>query len=342
MSSEDAANPVQCAVLGAGSFGTCLAILLAEKGYAVDLWARDPAVAEAINRHRRNPRYLTDHRLPETIRATSDLEAAISGKDVVVSVVPSHGVREVWERAAASVSPQTLIISGSKGIEVGTGLLTSQVLEETLPAPLGERVVVLSGPSFAREIAEKRPTGVAVACRDETYAIAAQSILSLPIFRCYSQTDTIGVELGGALKNVIAIAVGCLDGMELGLNARATLITRGLAEMTRLGTRLGANPVTFLGLSGVGDLVLTCTGDLSRNRSVGLAVGRGSPVAEVLGALDQVAEGVLTTRSAYELARKHDVDMPIVEETYRVLHEGKDPRVAMRDLMHRQLKSESE
>ena len=335
-------NPVPCAVLGAGSFGTCLAILLAEKGCNVELWARDPKLADAINRHHRNPRYLSDFRLPDSVHATGSLETALRGKEVVLSVIPSHGVREVWSQALRYVEPDALIISASKGIEVGSGKLVSQILEDVLPVELCERLVVVSGPSFAREIAERRPTGASVACRNESFAIAAQAILSSPIFRCYSSTDVIGVELGGALKNVIAIAVGCVDGMELGLNTRAALITRGLAELTRLGAHLGANPVTFLGHSGVGDLVLTCTGDLSRNRGVGLEIGRGRPVEEVLGGLTQVAEGVRTTLSAYELSRKHGVDMPITEETYLVLYEGKNPQIAMRDLMHRQLRSEFE
>jgi glycerol-3-phosphate dehydrogenase (NAD(P)+) len=280
--------------------------------------------------------------LPASIRATASLEEALAGKEVIVSVVPSHGVRRVWEQAAPHVDPEALIISGSKGIEVGSGLLVSEVLAEVLPQGSRERLVVLSGPTFAREIAEKRPASACVACANESYAIAAQSILSSPLFRCYSNTDVIGVELAGALKNVIAIAVGCCDGMQLGLSARAALITRGLAEMRRLGERLGAQPVTFLGLAGVGDLVLTCTGDLSRNRWVGLEIGRGRSVEDVLGSMTEVAEGVRTAQSAFDLAQKHGVDMPITEAVYSVLHQGKDPRLAIRDLMSRQLRSELE
>jgi len=335
-------NPVPCAVLGAGSFGTCLAVLLAEKGYAVDLWARDAAIAEGVNRHHRNPRYMPEARLPESVRATTDLDAALGGKEVVISAVPSHGVREIWSRAAAALEDGALVVSATKGIENGTGRLMSQVLEDVLPASAHERIVVLSGPSFAPELLERRPTSACVACRNESFAIAAQAILSSPVFRCYSNTDVIGVELGGALKNVIAIAVGAADGLDLGHNTRAALITRGLAEIRRLGESLGAQPVTFLGLSGVGDLVLTCTGDLSRNRRVGLEIGRGRPVAEVLAELPQVAEGVRTTRSAHELAQKHGVEMPITEEVYRVLYEFKEPRGALRDLMTRQLRSEHE
>ncbi|MFQ5514161.1 MAG: NAD(P)H-dependent glycerol-3-phosphate dehydrogenase [Myxococcota bacterium] len=337
-----ATNPVRCAVLGAGSFGTCLALRLAQRDYAVDLWARDGAVVEAIRRHRRNPRYLKEFQLPENIRPTLSLDEALEAKEVVLSVIPSHAVRDVWTRAAPLLAPGALIISASKGIEVGTGKLVSQVLREILPAEACTRLVTLSGPSFALEIAQGRPTGVSLACANETYAIAAQSILSSPAFRCYTNPDVTGVELGGALKNVIAIAVGIGDGLGLGLNSRAALITRGLAEMTRLGQQLGAQPLTFLGLSGIGDLVLTCTGDLSRNRRVGLELGSGRKVDEVLDGLTQVAEGVRTTRSAYELARKHGVDMPITEQAYAVLYQGKDCRSAVRDLTHRQLRSERE
>ena len=335
-------NPVRVAVVGAGSFGTCLAILLAENNSAVDLWARDPALAEAINRHHRNPRYLTEFRLPETIRATASLETALGDKEIVLSVVPSHGVREVWAEAGRYTDPEALIVSASKGIEVGTGRLMSEVLEEVLPTGLGERVVVLSGPSFAREVAEGRPTALTVASRNESFAIAVQSLLSSPLLRCYSNTDVTGVELGGALKNVIAIAVGVADGMELGTNARAALITRGLAEITRLGAELGANPLTFLGLSGLGDLILTCTGDLSRNRRVGVEIGRGKKLEDVLAGLHQIAEGVRTARSAWELAQTHQVEMPITEAVYRVLYEGKDFRAAVREIMTRQLRSEHE
>ncbi len=335
-------NPLPCAVLGAGSFGTCLAMLLAEKGYAVELWSRDPRLAEAINRERRNPRYLSDFELPSGIRASASLEQALDGKELVLSVIPSHGTREVWSRAKDYLEPNAVLVSASKGLEVGTGLTVSQVLRQVLPESAHERIVVLSGPSFAHEVAARRPTNVSIACENEGFAIAAQSMLSSPLFRCYSNTDVIGVELGGALKNVIAIAVGVVDGMEVGLNTRAAVITRGLAEVTRLGVQLGADPRTFLGLSGVGDLTLTCTGDLSRNRQVGLEIGRGRKLDEILGGMNQVAEGVRTAKSAYELSQRLGVDMPITQESYLVLYEGKDHRQAMSDLMHRQLRSETE
>jgi len=299
-------------------------------------------VVDAIAKQRRNPRYLTDFSLPASVRATGSLEEALGDKELVVSVLPSHAVREVWQRAKALLRSDALVVSASKGIEVGTGKLCSEVLMEILPARLHDRLCFLSGPSFAREIAERRPTAVALAASNENYAVAAQALISSPLFRCYTNSDVIGVELGGALKNVIAIAIGVADGMQQGLNSRAALITRGLAEMTRLGVAMGANPVTFLGLAGVGDLVLTCTGDLSRNRRVGLEIGRGKKVAEVLAGLTQVAEGVRTAKSAYELAQKLGVDMPITTGVYLMLFEGKDPVEAAVELRSRQLKSESE
>ena len=335
-------NPIPVAVVGAGSFGTALCLVLADRGFSIDLWARSPGLAEAISSRHRNPRYLTQHRLPENVRATSSLERALEDKELVISALPSHAVREVWSKAGGSVAREALIVSGSKGIEVGTGRLMSQVLEDVLPESLATRLVVLSGPSFAREIAERRPTAVTLASRNETFAVAVQSMISSPRFRCYTTDDVIGVELGGALKNVIAIAVGISDGLGLGMNARASSITRGLAEITRLGERLGAQRATFQGLSGLGDLVLTCTGDLSRNRRVGLAIGRGERLEDALAGLHEVAEGVRTARSAYELARAHGVDMPITEAVYRVLHEGKDPTEAVRELTQRQLRREGE
>jgi glycerol-3-phosphate dehydrogenase (NAD(P)+) len=336
------ANPVRVGVIGAGTFGTCLAMMAGDQGHAVTLWAREPGVADAMNRHRRNPRYLTEFRLPEGVRGTADLEEAVRDQDLILFVIPSHAYRETWKRAAHCVRGEPLIVSATKGLEVGTGLLMSQVAREVLPSELHPRMISLSGPSFARELAEGRPSAVVLACGNEPYAIAAQALLSSSRLRCYTNPDVIGVELGGALKNVIAIAVGICDGMGMGLNARAALISRGLAEITRLGVRMGARPLTFLGLSGLGDLILTCTGDLSRNRRVGIAIGRGQGLEDVLAGLHEVAEGVPTARAAHELARKHEVDMPITEEVHRVLCEGKRPSEAGAALMSRQLRSEAE
>lgn len=315
-------------------------MLLAEQGCTIDLWARDKTVTEGINRHHRNPRYLREYRLPESVTATTQLEEALRGKELVLSVLPSHAVREIWEQARDWTSPDALVVSASKGIEVGTGLLMSQVLRQVLPGELRARLVFLSGPSFAREIAEGRATVVSLASDHENYALAAQSILSSERLRCYTNPDVLGVELGGALKNVIAIAVGMVDGLQAGQNARAAMITRGLGEITRLGVALGAQSETFRGLSGMGDLVLTCTGDLSRNRRVGLELGRGRKLGEILADLKEVAEGVLTTRSTRELARGLSLELPIVEAVYEVLYEDLEPREAGRRLMTRQLRSE--
>ncbi len=334
--------PIPVAVLGAGSFGTCLAMLCARE-HDVTIWARDPALAEAINREHRNPRYLSDVSLPESIRATADLAEAATGRELVICAVPSHGVREVMSAASKHLDPGAIPVSTVKGIEVETGLTMHQVLEAVLPPVLHPKIVCLSGPSFAREIADRRPTVVTLASREEAYAISVQTTLSCPWFRCYSHDDVIGVELGGALKNVIAIAVGISDGLGLGQNARAALMTRGLAEITRLGVRLGANPLTFLGLSGVGDLFLTCTGDLSRNRRVGFELGSGRKLEDITAEMNQVAEGVRTTRAACALARRNGLEMPIAEMVREVLDgELTDPGEAVARLMTRQLRSETE
>ena len=328
-------------VLGAGSFGTCLAVHCAGR-HDVVLWARSPEVADHINRERRNPHYLKDLPLPEGVRATSDLLDAVSDREILICAVPSHGVREVMGRAAGSLRPDALLVSTVKGIEEGSGLRVDQVLREVLPPALHPRLVFLSGPSFAREVADGRPTAVTLACREEPYAISVQESLSTARFRCYTSEDVIGAELGGALKNVIAIAVGICDGLDLGLNARAGLMTRGLREITRLGVQLGADPLTFLGLAGMGDLVLTCTGDLSRNRRVGLELASGRSLEEIVAGMQEVAEGVRTTRAACSLAAAHGVEMPISETVRRVL-DGELPAAgAVEYLMTRQLRSENE
>ena len=328
-------------VLGAGSFGTCLAMLCARE-HDVVLWARRAETADAINRERRNPHYLCDLRLPDGLRATADLEDALADRELVICAVPSHGVREVMGKAAPALRADAIVISTVKGIELETWMRMDQVLEELLPPALHPRLVFLSGPSFAREIADGRPTAVTLACRVESYAISVQQSISTPSFRCYTSSDVIGAELGGALKNVIAIAVGICDGLGLGLNARAGLMTRGLREITRLGTCLGADPMTFLGLAGMGDLVLTCTGDLSRNRRVGIELAAGRALEDIVGSMSQVAEGVRTTRAACALAGIHGVEMPISEGVRRVLDGELSPAAAVGELMSRQLRSENE
>ncbi len=329
------------AVLGAGSFGTCLAVLAARE-HDVTIWARDAATAEAIEHDRRNPRYLKDIELPPQIRATSDLESALSGRELVICAVPSHGVRDVMGRAGAVMHPEAVVVSTVKGIEVESGLTMNGVLREVLPDAFHPRLVSLSGPSFAREVAEHKPTVVTLACHEESYAISVQSELSCPWFRCYTSHDVIGVEVGGALKNVIAIAVGICDGLGKGMNARAAMMTRGLREITRLGEALGANPLTFQGLAGMGDLLLTCTGDLSRNRRVGLELARGRSLDEITTSMNQVAEGVKTTFAACALAERLGVDMPIARGIRAVLEGQIGPEAAGAELMTRQLKSEIE
>ena len=329
------------AVVGAGSFGTCLAMLCARENDVL-LWARDAEVVESINREHRNPRYLREVRLPDTLRATSDLEHALAGREMVICAVPSHSVRELMSRAAPHLTTDPIVVSAVKGIELETGMTMHQVLEDVLPAHHHARVVCLSGPSFASEIAQQLPTVVTLACHEEAYAISVQSTLSCPWFRCYSSTDVIGVEIGGALKNVIAIAIGIGDGQRMGHNSRAALMTRGLAEITRLGTRMGAKPATFLGLSGMGDLLLTCTGDLSRNRRLGLGLGEGRTIAEILDQMDGVVEGIGTTRAACQLGNRLGVELPIANQVRQVIDGELTPEEAGRALMTRQLRSEQD
>jgi glycerol-3-phosphate dehydrogenase (NAD(P)+) len=327
------------AVIGAGSFGTCLAHLCGREN-DVRLWARNADLADAINATRRNPRYLTEIELPATVRATCEMAEALEGSELVIVAVPSHSVREVMAAAAPHLSPEAILVSAVKGIEYETGMTMHQVLEDVLPEPHHPRIVCLSGPSFAHEVARQRPTVVTLACREEAFAISVQATLSCPWFRCYSHTDVIGVEIGGALKNVIAIAVGIGDGQQQGHNSRAALMTRGLAEITRLGVRLGAESSTFLGLSGMGDLLLTCTGDLSRNRRVGLALGSGRKLDDILAQMGEVAEGVRTTRAACRLGERVGVDMPISNMVRQVIDGDRTPAEAGHLLMTRQLRSE--
>jgi glycerol-3-phosphate dehydrogenase (NAD(P)+) len=328
-------------VIGAGSFGTCLALLCSRQG-DVTLWARDPRVAEAIQQNRRNPRYLRDVPLPDALHATNDLAEALSGSELVIFAVPSHSLRDVIAASAPHLSPGAILVSAVKGIELETGMLMHQVIEDVLPEDHHPRIVALSGPSFAEEIARQLPTVVTLACQEETYAISVQATLSCPWFRCYSSPDIVGVEVAGALKNVVAIAVGIGDGQRMGHNARAALMTRGLAEVTRLGTRLGADPTTFLGLAGMGDLMLTCTGDMSRNRRVGVGLGQGRSLDDVLAEVGQVVEGVPTTRAACRLAERLEVDLPIANMVRRVIDAELTPAEAGRALMTRQLRSETD
>jgi glycerol-3-phosphate dehydrogenase (NAD(P)+) len=333
--------PTPVAVLGGGSFGTCLAVLAARQHDAV-LWARDAEVVEGIAREHRNPRYLRDIPLPPTLRATLDLEEALRGRELVIVSVPSQALREMLARALPHLAPGAVLVATMKGIELETCMTMNQVFEDVLPEEFHPRVVYLSGPSFAREIAQHKPTAVTVASHELSYAISVQASLSTPWFRCYSHDDVVGVEVGGAVKNVVAIAIGMCDGLEMGQNARAGLMTRGLREMTRLGVELGANPLTFQGLSGMGDLVLTCTGDLSRNRRVGIELGQGRTLAEIIADMDQVAEGVKTTYAVCRLAERLGVEMPIAAAARRVLDGELKPKDAGLQLLTRQLRTELE
>lgn len=327
-------------VIGAGSWGTTLADLLARKGYAVTLWAYEEDLVARMQETRENDLYLPGFKLASGLAFTASVKEVVVGREMLLLVPPSQVMRNVISQTVEYIEAGTLLVSAAKGIENNSLLPMSEVLLEILPEAVSEGVAFLSGPSFAREVAAGMPTAVVAAATREKVARRVQEIFSTQAFRVYTNDDVVGVELGGALKNVIAVAAGVSDGLGFGYNTRAALITRGLAEMTRLGTAMGANPATFAGLAGMGDLVLTCTGDLSRNRTVGMELGRGKKLEEILSHMKMVAEGVKTTLSAYQLACKLGVEAPIIEQTYRLLYEGKDARQAVSDLMLRELKSE--
>ena len=325
------------AVLGAGSWGTTLADLLARKGLETRLWAFEPDVVESINGQHANPVFLPDAPLAESLRAFQDPCEAVDGADVILSVSPSHVVRSVLRRVGGAVRPGALLVSATKGLDPDTLALMSQVAEEELPAT---RFVALSGPSFAREVFERRPTAVVASSTDMAAAEETQRVFATSRFRVYTNTDVVGVELGGTLKNVIAIAAGMLDGLELGNNARAALLTRGLAEITRLGAALGASPVTFAGLAGMGDLILTATGDLSRNRALGIAVARGETYEAYRQRHRTVAEGANASKSATALGGRLGVELPISEQVCAILFDNRPPADAIGALMERTLKAE--
>jgi glycerol-3-phosphate dehydrogenase (NAD(P)+) len=342
MQSIDAtdASQLKIGVVGAGSWGTALANLLASKGYAIDWWVFEKEVKDQIQQTGENSIFLPDVKLSSNLRPSNDLAEVVSAKDLVLVVVPSHVVRETTLNMADHLSKDTILVSASKGIENKTHLTMTGVLQETLVNIPSDHLAVLSGPSFAREVVRNLPTVVTVASKDSAVAARVQQVMATPHFRVYTSDDVIGVELGGSLKNVIAIAAGVIDGLELGLNTRAALITRGMTEIRRLGLNMGANPRTFTGLAGFGDLILTCTGHLSRNHTVGKKIGQGEKVNDILGQMRMVAEGVKTAKSVYNLSRKLGVDMPISHETYRILYEDLSPREAVIRLMTRDLKQE--
>ncbi len=328
---------MRCAVVGAGAWGTALADLLARNGHDVRLWAYEPDVVEAINKKRENVRFLRGHSLSQSIEAVGDIARAVEGAELVTLATPSHVLRRIVKGAAGSLPHSAPLVVATKGIEPETLCLMTEVVEQEIG---GATVVALSGPSFAFEVVSCQPTAVVVASGREEAAAFAQRAFSSRYFRAYTHTDVTGVELGGALKNVMAVATGIAEGLGLGFNARAALVTRGLAEMIRLGAALGAEQSTFAGLAGLGDLVLTCTGSLSRNRAVGVEVGKGRALEDVLRDKETVAEGVLTAHSAQQLAAREGVEMPIVETVNRVLFEGQPARGAIAALMTRELRAE--
>ena len=325
-------------IIGAGGWGTALASLLGQKGLSVTLWCHGAQSYSDLHDSRENHSYLPGVIIPDTVEVTRSLNAAVMDKELIWCVVPSHAVRQVMTEARSYLNSKTIIVCGTKGLEEETFQTMGEVLTEIFGA--GERLAFISGPTFALEVAQGLPAAITVAAYSEYIAGEIQAVLSTSSLRAYTSKDVIGVQMGGVIKNVIAIASGISDGLGLGHNARAALITRGLAEMTRLAIKMGADPLTLAGLPGVGDLILTCTGGLSRNRQVGLQIGGGKSIAEIMQSSRMVAEGIRNARSVYFLAKKLGVEMPIVEQMYRIMHEGKKPSEGVRELMQRSLKAE--
>ena len=328
------------AVIGAGSWGTTLANLLVEKGCHVDLWVREEEVYHQIIEDHVNKKFLPDMPLDHRLHPVRSFEEALADKELVLVVVPSHVFREVLNRMKPHLHSEIAVMTANKGIENESLMTMSQVAKEVLPKEYMEQYACLAGPSFAREVYQKHPTAVTIGCQDKSHGERIQRLFNTESFRVYLSQDVIGVELGGALKNVIAIAAGTASGLNFGYNSLAALMTRGLAEITRLGVAMGAIPLTFAGLAGMGDLVLTCTGGLSRNRTVGVKIGQGMKLDDIVNSMDMVAEGVKTSVSAYNLGVKMGVDMPITTEVYQILYHGKDPKQAVIDVMSRELKPE--
>jgi len=328
-------------VIGAGGWGTALAKILCEQGHRVALWCHSKETLQGIRATAQNQSYLPDISLPIELEVTQSLQTVTAHRDLILCTTPSHFLREIMTEAAPFVDPEAIIACGSKGIEESSLMTMGEVLADVLGRAHEQQLAFLSGPTFALEVARGLPSALTVASSRDKIATTVQKSLSTPGMRVYTSADTIGVQMGGVVKNVIAIAAGVSDGLGLGNNARAALITRGLAEMARLGAKMGAHPATLSGLPGLGDLVLTCTGDLSRNRRVGLEIGRGRHLDEIVAETKTVAEGVRNTRSIHSLAARLGVEMPIVDQMYRVLYEGKDVTQGVKDLMGRTLKAES-
>lgn len=330
------------AVIGAGSYGTCLAMCFGAAGHRVKLYCRNPEQAKELESSRYNNQYLPGYKLPDSITATSDLESAVRDTQFIVGVTPSHGARELFGKIAGVMDPDSIVINASKGLEDGTLKTIDKVYDDVLPARIARRATFLSGPTFATEIAAGHPAAIVLAGRDPETTTLAQATLGHLNFRIYTTDDVLGVLVGGALKNVIAIGAGISDGMGFGSNTRVMLITRGLAEITRIGVAMGAHALTFAGLSGMGDLVLTCSGDASRNRRVGLGLGQGRKMADILADMKQVAEGVKTTKVAYELTKQIGVEAPIIDTMYAIIHQGVPVRDAVIPLLGRPARSERE
>ena len=330
------------AMIGAGSWGTALALLLTRKGCPVTLWDRDGGHIALLAKERENKRHQPGHHFPDVLAVTGTLADAVKGADCVVMVVPSHGYREVYRQVFPLLREDVLVVSAVKGIEIDSGMTMIGIMQAENHDQKKIHLGVLSGPSFAAEVADRQPTAVTVAFGDQHAAETVQHLFSTDYFRVYTSTDLIGLEISAAMKNVIAIAAGICDGLHYGLNTRAALITRGLAEITRLGVAMGGEPQTFAGLGGLGDLVLTCTGDLSRNRTVGLKLGSGLSLEQALDEMKMVAEGVKTTQSCYKLAAELKVEMPILTQVYQVLYQDKRCEDAVHELFQRELKQEAE
>jgi len=331
----------QITIVGGGSWGTALAIVLAPRFERIRLWVYESDLAVSMESTRENSTYLSGFHIPTNITITSDLAASVDGAEAILSVMPSHLVRQLYEQIAPHLAKSTCFVSATKGLENHTLLRPSEIIRQVVEkAGLEPRIAVISGPTFAREVAQFEPTALVVASTDRNLAETVQAAFSSVTFRLYSSPDPIGVEIGGSIKNVVAIGAGVLHGMGMGHNAMAALITRGLAEMTRLAVALGGKAQTLAGLAGLGDLVLTCTGDLSRNRTVGIELAHGRKLDEIVGSMKMVAEGIKTTNAAVDLARRYEVEMPISQQMFQMLHFGVSPREAIQRLMERSLKGE--
>lgn len=331
---------MRIAVIGAGSFGTCLAKHLGDQGYDLSLWCRNPTLAVEITETRENRVHLAGYSLPECIEVTSSLKQAVDGRDMVIGVTPSQAIRTVFGEAAPFLSDAVVVVNASKGLEESSFKRVDEVYRDILSPEQSERAAFVSGPTFAKEVAAGMPSAMVVASRRSESSALVQEVFHNPSFRVYSSEDVIGVQIGGALKNIIAICAGLSDGLGFGQNARAALITRGMAEISRMGDAMGANPLTFLGLSGMGDLVLTCAGDLSRNRRVGLALAEGKKLEDIISEMNTIAEGINTTKVAYEWAQEQGIDAPLTSLIYAILYKKVDAQQGIRDVMSRSQRAE--